>query len=103
MQALLKKRIMKMYDFADAGKTNPIKANFKASTFGLPQKQTQSFDWIRQAHHKSAQDGTKPKLVAWANCLTILKFLSSRQIQKILILRDRLDILLINEALRLIQ
>ena len=30
-------------------------------TFGENKpKQSQSFDWIRQAHHKSAQDRTKP-------------------------------------------
>jgi len=43
-------------------KNKPNQSQFQALPLWIPENQTQSFDWIRQAHHKSAQDRTNPIL-----------------------------------------
>jgi len=43
-------------------KNKPNQSQFQTLHLWIPENQTQSFDWIRQAHHKSAQDRTKPIL-----------------------------------------
>jgi len=44
------------------GENKPNQSQFQTLPLWIPENQTQSFDWIRQAHHKSAQDRTNPIL-----------------------------------------